>query len=284
MKNASVLVLLGKSGTTAELEALATTARDRRLHLAVLVIGEAPPLPSYIYGGGLYGALVVPDNWQEDVERENAALASTSQTIEAYFAEQGVSASASALCAEIAALPHTIARLALTCDLVVIANTLRTTPILFHSAVQAALFQSPAGLVLNGLSNARALTPGRVLIAWNSWLPAARAIHAALPILKAANEVILAVVDPVMTPYRDGEDPGADVALWLSHHGCKVTVQQMPSGGQQIDVALLKKARETGADLIVMGGYDHSRMREIIFGGTTRSMVEQTDFPVLLAH
>ena len=115
-------------------------------------------------------------------------------------------------------------------------------------------------------------------------MPAARAIHAALPILEAAKEVVVAIIDPVTTAFRDGEDPGADVALWLSHHGCKLSVQQMPSGGQQIDAALLRKGKETGADLIVMGGYDRSRMREIVFGGTTRSMVEQVEFPVFLAH
>lgn len=284
MKNANVLLVLGKSSTPAEMEALATTARDRGLHLAVLVLGEAPPMPTYVYGGGIHAAFVIPDSWQADVERENAALASTSRAIEAYFAAQGVSTSAATLCAELAALPDTLARLAMTSDLVVIANTLRATPVLFHSAVQAALFQSPAGVILNGLSHANALTPGRVLIAWNSGLPAARAIHAAFPILKAAKEVVIGIIDPVMTPYRDGEEPGADVALWLSHHGCKVSVQQIPSGGQPIDAALVKKGKETGADLIVLGAYDHSRMREIVFGGTTRSMVEQSEFPVLLAH
>ena len=161
---------------------------------------------------------------------------------------------------------------------------LRPVQAVGRGAVQSALFMSPAGVILNGVSRTAALTPGLVLVAWNSGLPAARAIHAALPVLRTAREVVIAIIDPVMTPYRDGEDPGADVALWLSHHGCKVSVQQMPSGGQPVDAALLKKAKETGADLIVMGGYDHSRMREVIFGGTTRSMVDQTAFPVLLAH
>ena len=284
MKNASVLVLLGKSSKPEEMEALATTARSQGLRLSLLVLGEAPPLSAYGYGIGIYGTPMPPDSWQEDVKKENAALRAICKKFEVYFAEREISTGASALCAEPAALPDTVARLALTSDFVVIADALRATPVLFRGAVQSALFMSPAGVILNGVSRAAALTPGLVLVAWNSGLPAARAIHAALPVLRTAREVVIAIIDPVMTPYRDGEDPGADVALWLSHHGCKVSVQQMPSGGQPVDAALLKKAKETGADLIVMGGYDHSRMREVIFGGTTRSMVDQTAFPVLLAH
>jgi nucleotide-binding universal stress UspA family protein len=284
MKNAAVLVVIGKSSQPAEMEVLATTAREQGLMLSLLAIGEMPQLPTYVYGVGHYGSFVVPEGWQDDVAQENAALASTCQKIENYFAEQGVSVSASVLCADLPALNDAVARLALTCDFVVIADSLRSFDVLFRSAVHSALFRSPAGVVLNNLSSAKALVPGCVLIAWNSGLPAARAIHAAWPILKTAKEVVVAIIDPVMTQYRDGEDPGADVAQWLSHHGCNVSVQQAPSGGQPLDAALLKKATEVGADLIVMGGYDHSRMREIIFGGTTRSMVEQSDFPILLAH
>jgi nucleotide-binding universal stress UspA family protein len=285
MKNASVLVLLDKSSKPAEMETLATTARNRGLRLSVLVLGEAPPLPSNIYGIGYYGTFMLPDGWQDRVDKVNAELAATCQEIESYFVDQGVSATASTtLCAELPGLSDAIAQLALTYDFVIVADALRATQALFRSAVQATLFRTPAGVMVNALSSPRALTPDRVLVAWNSGLPAARAMHVALPILQAAKDIVLAIIDPVMTPNRDGEDPGADAALWLGHHGCKVSVQQMPSGGQTVDVALMKKARETGADLIVMGGYDHSRMREIVFGGTTRSMVEQTVVPVLLAH
>jgi nucleotide-binding universal stress UspA family protein len=284
MKNASVLVLLGKASTPQDMATLAATARGSGLHLTLLVIGEAPPLPTYAYGGGQFAGIVVPDNWQEEMERENAALAATCRKIQAWLVEQGINASAGTLCADPKELSDAIARLALTNDYVVFADALRSRPSLFQGAVQAALFMSPAGVILNGFTGSSAMHPRRVLIAWNSGLPAARAIHAALPILKAATESVVAVIDPVTTSYRDGEDPGADVALWLSHHRCKVSVQQLPSGGQQTDTILLRKAKEIGADLIVMGGYDHSRMREIIFGGTTRSMIEQTDVPVLLAH
>jgi nucleotide-binding universal stress UspA family protein len=110
-----------------------------------------------------------------------------------------------------------------------------------------------------------------VFLASDSSEGAASAAHAALPYLKAAKEVVVGCIGPVMTNERDGQDPGTDVASWLSHHGCKVTVSQFPSGGRDIGRCVLARAQEIGADLVIMGG-------------TTRSMIEQTNLPVFLAH
>jgi nucleotide-binding universal stress UspA family protein len=96
--------------------------------------------------------------------------------------------------------------------------------------------------------------------------------------------VTIGVFDPVASKDHDGENPGSDVARWLSHHGCHVNLQQYPSGGQEIGDCIQKRSAETGADLVVMGAYGHSRMRQTVFGGTTRSVIDQTDFAALLAH
>jgi nucleotide-binding universal stress UspA family protein len=102
--------------------------------------------------------------------------------------------------------------------------------------------------------------------------------------LRQADEVLVATIDPIMSEFRDGEDPGVDVAKWLTHHGCKVDVQQYPSGGHDIGDCILDHSKEYGADLIVMGSYGHSRTRQAVFGGTTRTLIEQTDQAVFLAH
>lgn len=96
--------------------------------------------------------------------------------------------------------------------------------------------------------------------------------------------MVIGIIDPVSTKFRDGEDPGADVAKWLARHGCNVTVRQFPSGGRDIGDVILERSKECGADLIVMGSYGHSRTREAFFGGTTRTMIEQTEKAVFLAH
>lgn len=125
----------------------------------------------------------------------------------------------------------------------------------------------------------------RIVIAWNGSIEAARTITAALPFLRKAKLVQVAVFDPVVGPSAHGEQPGADMALYLARHGVKVDVSQQRTGGE-IDVgnALLSHASDFGADMIVMGGYGHSRFREILLGGVTRTVLQSMTVPVLMSH
>lgn len=284
MKNSTLLVLMGKSGQPADIGRLVDHARANKLFLSVIVMGEAPPFPYYSDGLGQYGGSPMVGAWQQDLEKANAALGKTAKTIREYLSSEQVEYSVSVICAEPVAIAEAVARWAMVCDLVLVSNDLRGNADLFGVVVQAALFRAPAGVLLNATASAAALAAKRVLVAWRPTKACARAVHAAMPMLRAAKEVLLLIVDPVMTSLQDGEDPGADVARWLSHQGCKVTVQQCPSGGQDIGQVVMKRAREAGAELIVMGAYDHSRLREIVFGGTTRTLVEQEGLAVFMAH
>ena len=284
MKNATLLVVLGKTARPVDLEPLSESARERNLHLVVVILGAMPPIPVYTYGIGEYDAYALPDGWQEEVDKANAALEDLRASISEYLADQGASAEVRVISGEAAALPDALARAALTYDLVLLGDDLRDDDRLFGDVVRATLFRAPAGVMINAVTSVSALQPKSVFLAWKAGLPSARAIHAALPILRAAADVTVAMFDPISTRLRDGENPGSDVAAWLNHQGCKVTVHPYPSGGEEIGTVMMKRAQETGADLIVMGAYDHSRLREVVFGGTTRTLIEQRDYPVLLCH
>ena len=123
----------------------------------------------------------------------------------------------------------------------------------------------------------------RPLIAWDASMTATRAITAALPLLKHAHQTELVVFNADDQPDSHGPQPGADVALYLARHGVKVTVI---SRTISIDTgeALLSLAADLGSDLIVMGAYGHSRFREIILGGVTRTMLSSMTVPVLMTH
>lgn len=283
MKNATLLVLLGKASDPAKLAGLADLARDRRMHLTLLLLGRSLPIPTYTYAMGDYGAFAVDQAWVAATEEDKALMHAAIERFEAYLTAENLEGNVVSVFADPTTLPMTVAQHALTCDLVLAANDLREDADIFAPVVRAALFESPTGVLLNAGTTA-SLTPRRVLIAWNAGLPAARAVHAALPLLIAADEVELTLVDPVTTDAREGDLPGEDLARWLSHKGCNVSIQQWSGGGREVGESLLQHARETGADLIVMGAYDHSRMRQVIFGGTTRSMMEQTEMAVLMAH
>ena len=81
-----------------------------------------------------------------------------------------------------------------------------------------------------------------------------------------------------------GDMPSADIALYLARHGVKATAARQSAPLLDIGSQVLSRAADTGADLIVMGGYGHSRLRELILGGVTRSMLEAMTVPVLMSH
>lgn len=284
MENTTLLTVIGTDFTKADLTPAIETARAKNVHLAALVVGAIPPFPNYGVGMLPYGSAVIPDAWQDAVHKVTHDLKSKVDEIEHVLAAEAVSGDVTSLYAEPAGLADLVARRAKLCDLTTVSNSLRDDATTFSNLVHGLLFKSPAGVVVNGMETSAGLNAKHILIAWNTSLPAARTAKLALPLFKAAEKVTIVSFDPVMSEMSDGENPGSDLAKWLTHHGCSVTVEQHPSGGKDIATCILERTKEVGADLVVAGAYGHSRMREVIFGGTTQRLVEQRDMPVLLAH
>src|SRR5258708_1349466 len=111
-----------------------------------------------------------------------------------------------------------------------------------------------------------------ILVAWNAIREARRAVADALPFLVAATAVTLLVVDPDKRGARHGEEPGADIALYLARHGASVEVEQVSSRGSAVADIILSHAAAHCADLIVIGAYSHARSAEVVFGGVTRTL------------
>ncbi len=125
--------------------------------------------------------------------------------------------------------------------------------------------------------------PARILLAWNESSEALGAMRAALPLLKAADVVHVVVVDPPKHgPERS--DPGGAVAQYLSRHGVKSEIDVLSKTLPRVPDVLMRHAGDMDADLLVMGAYGHSRFREAIFGGATRTMLEEATLPVFMAH
>ena len=122
-----------------------------------------------------------------------------------------------------------------------------------------------------------------VLLAWDGSMEAGRAVHGAMPMLRQAQEVKVVVFNAGRQVNVHGEQPGADLALYLARHGVKVDVLQEATG-QDSGNALLSLAADVHADLLVMGCYAHSRFREVLLGGATRTVLESMTLPVLMAH
>ena len=119
----------------------------------------------------------------------------------------------------------------------------------------------------------------RIAIAWNGSPKASRAVAAALPFLEKAETITILTV-----PVGKRGSSGEALASYLGLHGLKATVESVDPQGKSAGRALLEHAQGRGVDLLVMGAWGHSRIREMILGGATREVLAQTTLPVLMAH
>jgi nucleotide-binding universal stress UspA family protein len=123
-----------------------------------------------------------------------------------------------------------------------------------------------------------------VLVAWDSGRAATRAVADAMPLLVGARSVTVLSVNPQEGPSAHGAVPGADIGLHLARHGVNATIEATAAEDIDIGNALLSRAADLDADLLVMGAYGHSRVRELVLGGITRTIIDSMTLPVLMAH
>ncbi len=150
---------------------------------------------------------------------------------------------------------------------------------IWDELVEAVMFEAGQGLYL--VPRGAAARPATsVLVAWRDTRELARALASALPLLKTAARTRIVMADePAAT-----KGQAKDLVAHLAQHGIKADVGAVETGGKPVSGALLKEAHAIGADLIVMGAYGHSRLREWVLGGVTREMIEKSDLPILMAH
>jgi nucleotide-binding universal stress UspA family protein len=124
----------------------------------------------------------------------------------------------------------------------------------------------------------------RVLVAWNASREATRAVNDALPLLREAKAVTVLAINPKHGIEGHGDVPAADICLHLARHGVKAEAAHTIAKDISEGDALLSYAADLGVDLIVAGGYGHSRAREMVFGGVTRTLLQEMTAPMLLSH
>ena len=123
-----------------------------------------------------------------------------------------------------------------------------------------------------------------VVVGFNATREATRALFDGLPLLRSAKEVRVVWVDPNQERSVAGEVPGAEAAATLARHGVRATAEGLAAGGINAGEALLQHVNDLGAELLVMGAYAHSRMREYIFGGASQHVLAHAKVPVLMSH
>ena len=179
------------------------------------------------------------------------------------------------------------------CDLVVIGQTDldETSPAVMPDFPQEVLLHAERPVLVVPYTGEVGSHYKRILVSWNGSKEAMRAITNALPVLKQADLVQVAIFDPDDKPGLHGEQPGADIALYLARHGVKVEASVHYTDEDRVEKrkldvgnALLSLANDFGSDLLVMGAYGHSRWRETFLGGVTKTILQSMTLPVLMSH
>lgn len=182
---------------------------------------------------------------------------------------------------------ETAALQALHCDLAVLGRPapgeMEGSP-RFSLTFRSLLMRSGRPVLVVPQGVALAVPARRAVLAWKPTAEASRALHESLPLLASAAEIDVLMVDPQVTEGGHGEQPGADIARLLARHGVQANVVERPREGQSTGACLLRHVRDTGADLLVMGGYGHSHWRELLLGGATRTVLEASPTPVFFCH
>lgn len=274
----TILTVTGPHMGDDDLKLAAELCDEIGAHLAVLVVAIAAPPPVGEY------AAIVSEDWLKERQADERRLKKRATAVSAFLAKRALSADVSNEYPEVGGADERIGRRARYADITVIGPELLAGETLKNKVIEGVLFSSAKPLLIVPPGTRPTLRPKRVLVAWDARLESSRAVRESLEMLIGADQVHLAMVDPVEDEYHHGQEPGADAAAYLARHGVKVTVDRLPSSNHSVSDVLRQHAVDTAADLMVMGAYGHSRLRERIFGGVTQSMLEDQSLPVFLAR
>lgn len=124
----------------------------------------------------------------------------------------------------------------------------------------------------------------KIVFAWDASREASRAIHDALPMLASGAGVSVITIDADIGPAKHGAAPGLDIATHLARHGLKITVHNADSLGKTVGQRLVEAATDLAADMIVMGGYRHSKFVQRFAEGPTQFMISKSPVPIFMSH
>ena len=164
-------------------------------------------------------------------------------------------------------------------DMVVVGRPMKDQTTVAELSAEAALFRTGRPVLIAPPTSPKSIGEA-VVIGWNKSPSAVRSISAALPLLLMSRSVTIVTVT---TGAKQGPSP-QDIAKYLSWHDVQAEVVEIPPDHRLVGEVLLEEAERVSADLLVMGAYSHSRLRELILGGVTRYVLQNADLPVLMAH
>jgi nucleotide-binding universal stress UspA family protein len=243
-------------------------------HLAGVAFAYEPVLPAIVGGG-------IPESVIEEQREENdkAAKAAVAQ-FEA--AAKNIKHESRVVPASLAGAADTFGEIARVFDLSIVGQSERDRVGPEELIVEGALFGSGRPVMVVPAEYNGGMRLDRVLVCWNGGRNAARATGNAIPFLKRANAVEVVTVGTELA--AAAVTSAGDLCRHLERHGINAAVKRIEPGNLKVSAAILDYAAKSGAGMLVMGGYGHSRLREFILGGTTRAILKMMTVPTLMSH
>jgi len=275
IKDIIVNLSVTKEGSVVEKYAVSVAAA-LEAHLTGVAFIYDPVVP--ISGAGYIPAEVIET--QRD-DNENAA----EEAIRSFTAaadRAGISAEPVMTSASLAGAGDRFASMARRFDLAIVGQAQPEISSMEQIIGETTLFESGRPMIMVPYIQKAPFKTGNVMICWDGSRTAARAVADAIPIIRNSGRAEIVIV--ASERGKQDEIEGADIGQHLARHGLKVDVHRISGGDIDVGDALLSHAADSGADLMVMGGYGHSRLREFVLGGVTRSIFESMTVPVLLSH
>jgi nucleotide-binding universal stress UspA family protein len=245
-------------------------------HLLGVACAYEPIIPGTVMGG-------IPP---EFIDRQRAETEKLARAAVAKFEQatkrEGLSAEAYSFNASISEAGDRIARMARRFDLAIVGQGERDKGTAEEVQAESLLFDSGRPVLVVPYIQKLGLKLDRVMVCWDGSRPATRAIADAMPFLKKTKLVEVVIV--ASEAGKNDEVPGADLGQHLARHDLKLEVKRITSPDVDVANTVLSYAADTQADLIVMGGYGHSRLREFVLGGVTQSILDSMTVPTLMSH
>jgi nucleotide-binding universal stress UspA family protein len=245
-------------------------------HLAGIAFLYDPIVP--VSGAGYIPAEVIETQERDNETATRAAL----DRFTTASARAGVAAEPLTLSASFGGVGEQFGRIARRFDLSIVGQAEPQTSAVEEIVAESALFESGRPVIIVPYIQKAPLKLDRVMLCWDGSRAAARAIADAMPLLHRTGRVEVVIV--ANERGKQDEIEGADMGGHLARHGLNVEVKRTALGGIDVADVILSHAADASSDFIVMGGYGHSRLREFVLGGVTRSILRSMTVPVLMSH
>ena len=245
-------------------------------HVLGVAVSYEPVIPGTVMGG--IPPEIIESQRAESNKKARAAIARFEQAAK----RAGISMETRTISTSISGAADQIGHIGRRFDLIVVGQPGRKDSLPDEVIDEGVLFESGRPVIFVPFIQKGGMKLDRIMVCWDGSRAASRAIADAIPLLKKAKQVEVVIISD--KPNKKDEVPGADLGQHLARHGLKVDVKRITSPDIDVPSTILSHAADSSADMIVMGGYGHSRLREFVLGGATRGLLESMTVPVLMSH